>query len=172
MSLVTTPGAANANSYADLDEALAYNSSRLYASAWEDADEAEREQALQMATSLLDAKYVWTGVATNETQALGWPRVGMKNRNGFAIADSVIPQALKDATSEFARQLLGTDRTVDNDIEIQGITGIKAGPVSLTFKDDIEAGSREQVIPSAVHDLIPPSWYTVTTTQPAVFRAV
>lgn len=69
---------------------------------------------------------------------------------------TVIPQALKDAQSELAGQLLIADSTLDNPVSVQGLTSVKAGSVSLTFKDDIAA----HVLPDAVMNLLPPGWFT------------
>jgi hypothetical protein len=98
----------------------------------------------------------WTGEIATSTQALSWGRIGMYDRLGRLIASSVIPQELKDATAELAGQLGNTDRTLDNDIAVQGITSIKAGSVALTFKDMIQS----QVLPDAVQMLLVPSWLT------------
>jgi len=187
MILIATPAAANANSYATVAEADAYSDSRLFTDDWLTGT-ADKERALAMATRLLDAFYTWTGSAvtqkqsqnlpkfafyawtgtpSTETQALCWPRQGMYSRNGFAIPSGEIPQPLKDATSEFARQLLVADRSADNDIEAQGITSIKAGPVSLTFKDMIE----KKVIPDAVHSLLVPSW-CIKASTPSIFEVL
>jgi hypothetical protein len=174
MSLVATPGASNANSYATVEEANAYFTTRLHSDTWLDATVSEKEAALIMATRLIDAHYSnaipatlggiaaegatllwgWSGAPASSTQALCWPRTGMFNRNGFAISSSIIPQELKDATAEFAWQLLGTDRTLDSDVESQGITQVTAGPITVKFKDDVSA----KVIPDAVHSLLITTW--------------
>lgn len=98
----------------------------------------------------------WTGTIATDTQALAWGREGMFDSLGRAIAANVIPQELKDATAEFAGQLGNTDRTLDSDIAVQGITSIKAGSVALTFKDMVQA----QVLPDMVLNLMPVSWLT------------
>jgi hypothetical protein len=105
----------------------------------------------------------WTGAPATATQRLAWPRTGMYDANGNAIASTVIPQALKDAESEFAGQLLRGDRTLDNDVIMQGLTSVKAGSVSLSFKESIVA----QVIPDAVYNLMPQSWLTDELYEPA-----
>lgn len=98
----------------------------------------------------------WTGTIATDTQALAWGREGMFDSLGRAISANVIPQELKDATAEFAGQLGNSDRTLDSDIAVQGITSIKAGSVALTFKDMVQA----QVLPDAVLNLMPVSWFT------------
>lgn len=67
-----------------------------------------------------------------------------------------IPQDLKDAESEFAGQLLGGDRSLDNSVIVQGLTAVRAGSVSLNFKQDIMA----QVVPDAVLNAMPQGWLT------------
>lgn len=106
----------------------------------------------------------WTGTPATATQRLSWPRIGMFDHNGNEIPSNVIPQALKDAESEFAGQLKKGDRTLDNDVIIQGLTSIKAGSVALAFKDNITP----QVIPDAVFNLMPQSWLTDEGYEPAL----
>lgn len=174
-----TVGGANANSYETHAEANAYFDERLPLSpAWVASGQ---EAALIMATRTLDAlaqpfktffpgpppyyrvRRCWTGAPASATQRLAWPRVGMFDANGNAIPSTTIPQALKDAEAELAGQLRKADRTLDNDVIVQGITSIKAGSVALSFKDAIIP----QVIPDAVYNLMPQSWLTDEVYQPA-----
>jgi hypothetical protein len=53
---------------------------------------------------------------------------------------------VEQATAELARQLLEADRTVDSDLESQGITSLKAGSVELAFSGQ----AKPKVIPNAV----------------------
>jgi hypothetical protein len=170
VTIVATAGAANANSYITEAEATAYFAARLpLAPPWEDAD--DPTAALAMATRVLDAMAIarrrligenfitsrkWTGAPTSTTQRLAWPRTGMFDANGNAIASNVIPQALKDAQAELAGQLLLSDTTLDNAVKVGGITSVKAGSVAVTFKDMIES----HVLPDAVWMLMPASWFT------------
>lgn len=177
MALVTTPGAANADSYATVAEATTYNASRPFSTAWTGADSV-KEAALKEAARLLDAAFAWTGAAVDAVQALTWPRSGMLTRNGFAIPLTTIPQALKDAQSEFARQLLEADRTADDDAQKLNVAGVKAGSVEVKFKQlsgqadpfavlDAEAirmgrafDYLSRAVPDAVRMLLVPSWYS------------
>lgn len=170
ITIVVTPAAADANSYGSVEEGDAYHEAHLYGDDWTDASETEKAAALVMATRLLDAMpRAWTGSASTETQALGWPREGMLSRNGYALASGEIPVDLKNAEFEFARQLLTADRTADNAITIQGIASVKAGSVAVTFKDSSAEGvderlamrrrdSLEAMVPDAVIVLLVPSW--------------
>lgn len=157
-TLDATPAGAAANSYCTVAEADAYHDARLSATTWTDASvtTATKTVALIMATRLLDAMYEWENWATHpQTQALQWPRVAMPRRNLLAwVGNDEIPPELKNATAEFARQLLAADRSLDSDIETQGITSLTAGPVSLTFKESVVA----KVVPDAVVSLLPREW--------------
>lgn len=182
-TLITTPGAANANSYATVAEADTYHEGRLHDEAWDDVD--DKEAALIWAATLLDGWMVWTGSATfPATQALTWPRTGMLNRNGFAIGSTVIPNELKNAQSELARQLALSDLTANDDVVNKNITSLRAGSVALSFgqKDhsrdylgvwpDVSA-TIGMGLPDAVRILLVPSWYTRPDTGPTfMFDAV
>jgi hypothetical protein len=177
-----TVGGASSNSYETLAEAQTYFDSRLSLDGWDNAD--SQAVLLVMATRLLDAlaqpfktlvpaqggepayyrvRRQWTGLPATATQRLAWPRINMLDSNGNVIPSTVIPQELKDAESEFAGQLGLGDRSLDNDVIIQGLTSLRAGPISLAFKNNIIA----QVIPDAVYNLLPASWLTDELVLPA-----
>lgn len=69
---------------------------------------------------------------------------------------AVMPQELKDAEAELAGQLGIKDTTLDNATIVGGITSVKAGSVAVTFREDLLA----YVLPSAVLNLMPASWFT------------
>lgn len=189
LTLVTTVGAADANSYATVDEADAYNASRVFATEWADLDTDVKLAALMSAARLLDDAFVWTGTAVDAVQALTWPRVGMLTRNGFAIGTTTIPTELKNAQSELARQLNAADRMADSDAEKQGISSLRAGSVAVTFKQtsgstlelqdadlrrlEPELAWASRMVPDAVRLMLVPSWYVrEQLQQPISFRTV
>jgi Putative DnaT-like ssDNA binding protein len=160
-TLVATPASATANSYATVAEADAYHDSRLHREDWAatGSDVATKTVALIMATRLLDSMYEWSSWSTHSlTQALQWPRISMMARNRLSYIDNeTIPTELKNATAEFARQLIAEDRAADNDIETKRLREIGAGPVRLVFGEGVTA----KVVPDAVYSLMPPWWGTV-----------
>ena len=183
-TIVETVGAANANSYETLAESGTYFDERIpLPTPWVASGDASI-RALLTATRVLDAMMYphkvlrrhangtsyyytarqWTGLPASTTQRLAWPRIGMFDRNGNAILSTVIPQELKDAESELAGQLLMADTTLDNATSVAGITSVKAGSVSVSFKDDIDA----HVLPDAVLNLMPASWLTDELIEPAM----
>ena len=198
MSVESTPGSATADSYCTVAEADAYNAARLFATAWSAASTPTKEAALKMATRLLDQIFTrsmiedgayygysgqkvtlaWTGLPTTpETQALCWPRTGMLNRNSYAIASDVIPQDLKNATAELARQLIVADTSANNDVEAQGIQSLSAGPVSLAFREPWRSDNGavnsivQQVIARAAQLCLVPSWF-ITVASSNIFTVV
>jgi len=119
----------------------------------DDADDAVARLLIQ-ATRWIRAKTCWTGSPASTTQALPWPRTGMLDGNGNAIPANVIPEDLKVATVTLAVLLAKEDVTAGNEIALQGITKVKAGPVELNFKDDIAVSA----LPGSVSGLFPASW--------------
>lgn len=178
MALDATIGGANADSYATVIEATAYNAARTFSSLWVSAADDVKDAAMRMACRLLDASFTWTGSPVDSTQALCWPRNGMLTRNGFDIPSTTIPKELKNAQAEFARQLIAADRSADNDVLKQNIKSLSAGPVSLSWRlpsdganslDMLNAMIRQmgpefgwmsRVMPDAVPMLLVDSWYT------------
>lgn len=157
-TLVTTVGASNANAYVTLEVANQYHEDRpVVKTTWADASNAEKNAALLWATKLLDSLVDWKGWVVDDVQALLWPRHGMEYPSGYSVDNDIIPTELQEATAEYARQLLAEDRAGDSDIETKGITSIKAGPVTLTFKDSVYS----KVVPDIVFHLIPREWGTI-----------
>ena len=190
-TLNANPGDPNANTYATLAEAEAYVSGHTASPLWGAATPDAKTAALLEACRLIDACFNWTGGAATAAQALAWPRVGMASRNGYPIDPASIPQGLKDAQCELARQLIQFgDKTDDNDPQRLGITSLRAGPVSLAWQG-VGAGSGSvdlrnadvlrqgpdfdwlwKAMPVAVRVLIVPSWYTrVTVSLPIILDA-
>lgn len=155
MALIATVGAADANSYVTAAEFATYLTTRPFVPASVTAaSTTSRESALIMATRMMDAKQCFTGAAASSTQSLQWPRTSMLSATGYALASDVLPPQLKDAICEIAIAMLVSDILADNDVAVQGITSISAGPVSLSFKDTIEARG----LPATALALLPSSW--------------
>jgi hypothetical protein len=177
VTIISTPGAPDANSYASMDEANSYFEQRLPLPVeWVASGDFEA-RALLTAGRYMDliasplttfvpasgstaayykTRQQWTGQPATATQRMSWPRLNMFDRNGNAIDSAVIPIDLKLAQCEFAGQLKVQDRTLDNDVITQGITAVRAGSVSVNFKDMIDPA----VWPQAVWNMLVPSWYT------------
>lgn len=153
-TIVATAGATNANSYCTLVEANTYHESHLYATTWTDGEDDNKIIALIWATRLLDEQYDWVGQKVSSDQALRWPRADVTDRDGWEVSSTTIPQFLKNATAELARQLMTSDRFGTRDSAAAGIKSVQAGSVAVEF-DSLD---RIEVFPEAVESMV--SFYT------------
>lgn len=152
ITLITTPKAANANSYAEVVDADSYNETHLYNTAWTGATSERKKAALVWATRLLDNEMEFMGWKTTSTQKLLWPRVGVWDREGQTyFDDDLIPYFIVDAVSELARKLLEADRTAEPDTK--GFTQIRVGSISLTIdKNDAQFAPLPDSVLSMLQD--------------------
>jgi hypothetical protein len=126
MALVqeTGSGLANANSYANVDDADTYFDDRGITE-WTGTDAAKAAYLIR-ATDYIERKYGgrWVGVRVTTTQALSWPRAGGVDCNGFGILSTIVPTAVVRAVYEAALMLLqGVDLEVTPETTIA--TGVK-----------------------------------------------
>jgi hypothetical protein len=149
-TLVATAGASNANTYCTLAEAETYMDSRLHVDAWDEAVSDDKNKGLLWATSLLDDLVTWYGWKSTTGQALRWPRTGVYNIDGESISSLQIPQFLKDATAEFAFQLLSEDRTLETNRDLMGFESMTVGPLSLK----IDPNTKKPILPMSVQNMI------------------
>ena len=169
MALVTTAGAADADSYASLVEATAYLTTARGVAAWAAAaNDTLREQALRRATTYLDNQYRgrWVGVRTNETQALAWPRIdGYRNTNGgfvqplydlddFQIDEDVVPQQVKNACMEAALLSLAGVSMEPRLARGGAIKSEQVGPLAVTHMDGASVLDRITVIEGLLRGLV------------------
>lgn len=183
ITIIATPGAANANSFLTLAEAQAYWDTRLFTDDWDNCP--DQNAALVLATRTLTSmlarrsdyfedeknfKYIhifptWTGQPATTTQKLPWPRTGMFDVNGNVIASTVVPDEIKNATAELAGQMSKADRLLDNDAAAQGISSVRAGSVSVSFSGK---GPVLKALPDIVMALLVPSWITDDSIEPTL----
>jgi hypothetical protein len=83
--------------------------------------------------------------------------MGLLERIDVSLDSDTVPQEVKNAQAEYARQLLVTNRAQDSDIESESIKSIKAGSISLVFDSD---AAYNKVVPDAVYLLIPQDWFS------------
>lgn len=158
--LDATPGGVAANTYCTRSEADAFFEGHFYASAWTALIPGQKDVLLVQATRLLDEQVQWHGIKSVSTQALRWPRLGVPDTDagfyaldgygGYTISSTVIPQWLKNATAEMARELAIADRSVEPDM--LEFTQMSVGTLSLT-KD---SSKQKDVIPPSVAAMVSP----------------
>lgn len=135
------------NSYVTLNEADSYFEDRLDASAWQEASDLYREQALVTATRMLEQKD-WEGVSVSETQTLAFPRSGSfydPSRGVRQVFNTTYAfpsttdetegsltrdiQLLRQACYELAYHLLNNEGLTDSTGTVESL---KVGPIELT----------------------------------------
>lgn len=118
MTLVSTPGDPNADSYFALADAATYFTSRGIAT-WTGSDTVLENMA-RRATTYLDNQYRerWVGITALQYQALAWPRVDgtrgyytgytqlLLDINGFPIPSTIVPLQVQQAAMEAALLIL------------------------------------------------------------------
>ena len=139
---------ATTNSYCALATADAYHEGRLHVSDWSSASTTTKEAGLVWATRLLDDLVQWNGWKYTEDQALQWPRDGAYDRADYEIEIDEIPTFMQYATAEFARCLIGSDRTLESGT--RGFKKLEAG----SLKMEINSSDRIDIIPDSVWTMI------------------
>jgi hypothetical protein len=180
MPLIDTVGGSSSNTYADLAWYKNYLSTRRPLPSWlalalsvgGDLDDELTIDLIQSAR-LLDSQFIWNGSPVSATQRMAFPRQGLYSRNGVLIPDSVNPDEIKDAQSEYAVILHDKDLLSENEAEQKGVRKVKAGSVEVEFQSrDISGEESISVsitrqgpefdylrVPISVRQLIPSDWY-------------
>lgn len=142
MALVTTPGAADADSYASLTDATAYTGAHGLAWAGVDAD---KETALRRATAWIDATYRgrFPGARLNgRSQALEWPRRDAYDAAGEFIGSATIPGEVVAATCEAAVRELAVPGGLAPDVTPgQVVKQEQVGPLSAIYAGRSDAAA-------------------------------
>ena len=155
MTLITTPGDPNADSYAAIADADAYFLA-LGNMLWT-ATDAWKEAYLRRATRYLENQYRrrWIGIRATQAQSLAWPRVdGSRNLyynavayplldiDGFQIPITAVPAQVLKATCELAFLVLsGATLEPRAGIGDQNIIS-ESSQVDVLKKDITYAGSK------------------------------
>jgi hypothetical protein len=147
MAIDATPSGDHANSYISIADADDYFSNHLYASAWDDASLENQEKALKTSTRILDEKIDWIGLKNTKEQALAWGRSGVVD-DGYDVDPTIVPDAVKNATAEFAKFLIADNSTENPDG--QGLEKLEVGSVKLTF----DKSDTPDVLPNIVQEML------------------
>lgn len=141
-------GLPNATSYVSLEEANDILTTNIHNTSWDALGDSDKERLLAWSTSLLDAKADWEGQKAYPSSALRWPRKYVVDRDCIAIPSNVIPLQLKQATAQYARFLVDSDRTSEQ--ETDGLTKIVVDVIELEFDSSYRLAS----VPSYIDDLL------------------
>jgi len=175
-------GSNTANSYATLDEAIAYMDTRLHKTSWQAAGTEDKKRALVWATRLLDDQVAWKGIKASNTQSLRWPREYCPERDstsggGYENFDSgagnpteyldgtEIPTFLINATVEFAMFLLAEDRTLETNRDLMGFKRMRVDVIEM----EVDPWTKRPLLPASVWNII--KWYAETPGGLTLVRA-
>lgn len=141
------------NSYITLADAEIYmESSARGFDLWGDVPKVEKERALITSQRLLE-RQTWQGdqTAPKPGQALAWPRTGVTDRYGDAVASATPPQAIIDAQVELAFDI-SQDTDVEEEKDANSNTKkVVADTVEVEFFNPVRNGGR---FPSIVQELV------------------
>ncbi len=152
-SIDATSGGASSNSFATIAEITTYNDEHPDNTKWSGATTDVQKIAAITATRLLDEWVQWVGTKATAAQALRWPRYGVLDVDEYYIDGDVIPNFLKDATSELAR-IIAEEGNITKDPDTQGFKSLQAG----SLKMEIDKADRDKigVLPDSVLAIVEP----------------
>lgn len=133
-----------ANSYVTVEDAISYNISRGR-DKWGDLSSQKQSSALVKATQYIDGMYRWKGRRKFESQELAFPRVMIRDIDGFEVTG--IPKKLKDAVCEAAYKVaeeeeeLFTQYDANGDIKRQRVEGA----VEVEFFNKKESSASDRI---------------------------
>ena len=145
------------NCYIARATAITYFTDLLHGADFLGASTTIQDQALVTATKMLD-RQEWVGSKTDPAQDLDWPRTGISDPEGVAVASDAIPQFILDATCELALALIQDAAVQTNSDTSTNIKSLKAGSAEIEYFKG-KSGTRFPVI---THELI---WFYLSTTS-------
>jgi len=149
VAFLATVGGVSATSYVSVAEASSYLGDRLFAGAWDNADEQQRQQALTQATAWLDA-LAWRGTKATVAQRLAHPRkylptpeqdpefreaqrIEILDESVLYYPSNAVARPIQEATCELALALLGETADPSARDASEGITREKVGPLETEY---------------------------------------
>jgi hypothetical protein len=133
-------GETNSNSYCTIEFADDYLSikSASFTTTWDALTDEQKENALMWGSRVLDQRARWVGTRAHTDQAMGWPRIGARDRDGFIVADDIVPLQVQQAAVEMAFHLITED--VDPSAPGAGSSGgikrLKAAVLEIEYQDN------------------------------------
>lgn len=155
VTLVTTVGASDANSYVSAEAADTYIEFHILdddlRGEWAGLPADEKSRYLILATRQLDMYSGWRGVRKTRNQALEWPRADAVDVDGYYIPDDSIPAKIIAATVETAWWMW--QNSAETPVEAYQYDSIRVGAVSINFNEKAGGPSKTH-LPANVLALI------------------
>jgi len=147
-------GLSNADALVSLDYCDAYHSDRGN-STWAGTDTV-KEQAIRRASTFLSRGFRWKGRQLNgRAQAFPWPRSGVVDDEGYAVAGDAVPDEIEKAVAEAAlRELAEAGSLTPDYTPAERVKSERVDVISVTY--DLSRTDAESVRPVMliVNDLV------------------
>lgn len=146
MTLVvdSTPLSPTNNSYASVEEATEYVSTRVSLdmfSSWDSLDDEDKKKYLVNASRALDSMCEWIGDRYSRDQGLKWPRMNAWV-DGWLLDQTTFPKAVVEATIEQALWSMDNSGAVSVTGNSQ-FDSIKVGPIAIDFNESAGLATQE-----------------------------
>lgn len=119
------------------------------ASAWAALTDDQRKIAVVSATRLIDRQR-WVGAKTDSDQALAFPRTGLTDADGNAVASDTVPTAVENACAILAADIAADSDLANDPSTASNIKSVKAGSSNVEFFRP-QSGTK---LPSYIMDLL------------------
>lgn len=131
-------GLPNSNSLCAVAVADDYHADRGAPAEWTASSTPQKQAALRTATEfvVLEMQNRWYGTRKLETQALPFPRIELVDRDGFAVADNIVPQGAQFCVAELALKVRQGANLLPDVVSATTIkaTKIKLGPIEQSIE--------------------------------------
>lgn len=152
MTLISTLGSVDANSYVTQDEADNYFEDRMYSSSWEALEDENKEKFLITSSRMLDWYIKWKGNKTDSTQSMQWPRSNVIRPDGTEIDADSLPPEIKIATYEQALLCIASDRLLDD--PLAGIGELKVSSLMIKAGPEKPNQTNKKPVPSHIYQIL------------------
>ncbi len=102
-------GVPDANVYLTTSEADDILAVEAGVSVWMALDDEVKKRLLVLGTRYIEEKVTWFGDAVFPEAYLSFPRRGVKNRNGYLLAETLIPREIKNVVARLALTFVNED---------------------------------------------------------------
>jgi hypothetical protein len=163
MSFIVETGAGliDASSYGSVEDALDYIEIKgtVLSATWLALDSTAQENFLMWATRLLDQRAYYNGSKTFATSALRWPRQGVCDRDGIALAYDKVPRIIRAVTFEVANHLAtkGLDPSAQpSSLATGNIKRLKADVVEIEYSTKTVSSETALYFPFGINQMLQP----------------
>jgi len=152
MAIDATVGGESSNSYGTIERLDLLLLDMVGTASWDDLSEETKERCAITATDLID-QHEYKGATAADDQALKFPRTGISDGDGRAIADDEIPRIVEKAWATWAFAL-SQDDTLLSDTGLEGFNRLKAGKVEIEPRHTRRAGAMPEHVKRFLRPLL------------------